>query len=288
LGAALLVVMAANEARATTWLGARSTGFAQARRAWARGSDALVLNPAGLALSPTYTLEVGYADDLRDSDRRVHVSITDGQAGPVAGGIGYTYGVVRPTLFSGADERLEGHRIEGALAFGAFEGGALGVNVRGLFYEARDGLDPQTPDLNEVTFDVGFQWNVNERVAVALTGQNLTNIQRPEAPLLATAAVGLTFDAFTVESDATYNALSEDVILAAGTGYTFADMVPVRLGFIYDFQQSEAGLSFGAGVDVGKFGLDLAYVQRITNVDADAFEDDDERVFVASMRLAVF
>jgi hypothetical protein len=248
----------------------------------------MVLNPAGLALSPTYTLEAGYADDFRESDRRIHVSITDGQAGPIAGGIGYTYGVVRPGLFTSSKDRLEGHRIEGALAAGVFEGAALGVNLRGLIYDVQDGPDTQVRDLYEFTFDAGFQWKVNEQVAVGLTGQNLTNIQRPEAPLLASAAVGLTFDAFTIESDATYNAFTEDMLLALGTGYTFAKVVPVRLGVIYDFQQTEVGLSFGAGVEVGRFGLDLAYAQRITNVDSDAFEDDDERVFVASVRLAVF
>lgn len=162
------------------------------------------------------------------------------------------------------------------------------MTLRGLIYDVQDGAEIPGGDLHEFTFDVGFQWQVNEQVAVAITGQNLTNIQRAEAPLLGSAAVGLTYEAFTLEGDATYNAFTEDMLLALGTGYTFAKVVPVRLGVIYDFQQSEVGLSFGAGVELGRFGVDLAYAQRITNVDSDAFEDDDERVFVASMRVAIF
>lgn len=288
VAAALIFLLSGiSEAYATSWLGARLTGFAQARRAWARGSDALVINPAGLALSPSYTVELGYADDFRESDRRVHVSITDGQAGPVAGGVGYTYGKLRPFNFFDDEDRLEGHRFEGALAFGIFEGAALGVNLRGLIYEAQPAEGSTGEDLEEFTFDVGFQWKVNEQVAIALTGQNLTNIQRLEAPLLATAAVGLTFDAFTIESDVTYNAFLSDVLVAVGAGYTFAEVVPIRAGFLYDLQQQEAGLSFGAGIQAGRFGLDLAYIQRITNISSDE-TDDDERVFVASIRLVAF
>jgi len=282
-----LAGLAPSEARAQTWLGARLTGFAQARRALARGSDALVQNPAGLALSPAYTIELGYADDFRESDRRVHVSITDGQAGPIAGGVGYTYGHARPALFASEDDRLEGHRIEGALAVGVFEGGALGINLRGLIFDAQPADGSNGDDLEEFTLDLGFQWKVNEQVSVGLTGQNLTNIQRAEAPLLATAAVGLTFDQFTIETDATYNAFVSDVLLSLGTGYTFAKVVPVRAGFVYDLQQSEAGVSFGAGVELGRFGLDLGYIQRVTNIDGSA-PDDDERIFNVSMRVVVF
>lgn len=287
LAGALATLLPAADASAQTWLGARLTGFAQARRALARGSDALVINPAGLALSPVYTVELGYADDFRESDRRFHASITDGQAGPVAGGIGYTYGTARPSLFADEDDRLEGHRIEGALAFGVFEGAALGFNVRGLIFDAQPVDGGGGDDLEELTFDLGFQWQVNQQVAVAVTGQNLTNIQRAEAPLLASAAVGLTFDAFTIESDVSYNAFFSDVLVALGAGYTFAKVVPVRAGFVYDLQQEEAGISFGAGIALGRFGLDLAYIQRITNIDQ-AQVDDDERVFVASMRVVVF
>jgi len=128
---------------------------------------------------------------------------------------------------------------------------------------------------------------VNEQVAVGITGQNLTNIERPEAPLLVSGAIGLNFGAFTVESDVSYNAFIRDVLMAFGAGYTFAKVVPVRAGVIYDLQQNEAGIAFGAGVLAGRFSLDLGYIQRITNVDAN-IEDDDERVFVASMRVVAF
>ncbi len=285
----LAAVLIPSVAGAQQWQSARLIGRTGAQRAQAGGTDALVLNPAGMALDKKYIIEMGYADDFRQGLRRFNVSITDGQAGPVAGGVSYTYGRTSPEDPFDGEEQLEGHRIEGGLAVAVpkLPGFAMGANLRGLFFQAiNTSEDSDLEDLNEFTFDVGIQWRVSEQVAIGVSGQNLTNIDREEAPLRVGGGVGVTFGDFELEGDGVYDLFIDNVILSASAAYTLSKVVPVRGGVVWDPESQEIGFSVGAGVMLGPVGIDVAYAQRLTNNDDS--EGDDQRIFVVGIRGVLF
>src|SRR5438477_564148 len=85
--------------------------------------------PARIALGAVYSLELGYLDDARGSDRRFNASIIDSQAGPLAGGVAYTYSKRRPDDMPSGEDRLVGHRLELSLATKVAENASLGMTA---------------------------------------------------------------------------------------------------------------------------------------------------------------
>src|SRR5262245_34237638 len=78
IGVLLLVVSAAPNAHAQADLvTTRALSMGEARRAISTGADAVIYNPAGLALVRGYAIEAMYAIGIEDLGHRVHVSIAD-------------------------------------------------------------------------------------------------------------------------------------------------------------------------------------------------------------------
>lgn len=281
----LAASLPSTEAWGQQWQSARLVALSGARRALAAGSDALVLNPAGMALNKRYMLEAGYGDDLRESDRRVHVSITDGYTGSLAGGLAYTYGSSRPLAATDPEDRLEGHRIDGGLASQIADGVAFGVTLRGLIFDF-DSTTSDLGDLDNFTVDVGFQWRISPAVSWGVSGQNLTNIPRADASLKAGSGVGVMVGSVSVESDVVYDAFTERFTSQAGAEAMFFKMVPARLGVLYDTELEQFGLSGGLGIQIDRLSLDAAYSQRINNLGDGP--DADQRIFVVSLAVRLF
>mgnify|MGYP001066645944 CR=1 FL=1 len=272
------------DARAQAFLTTEAIGLSSARRALGSSNDALYLNPAGLARKKAYTLELDFADDLRGSERRFHASITDGQAGPVAGGIGFTYSTAAPRVPREGRARFEGWRLDGALAAKAGDRFAIGVGLKGFVYDLNIDDAPSGERLGLFTVDAGMQILISDSVVLGLVGRNLTRPSQAEVPLEAGGGLGFQKDAFAIEADVVYEDFVENIVFTTGTSYTINEMVPIRLGTVYDAGQEEFGLSFGLGLEVGRFGLDLAYAQRLTGIDS-AIQGDDERIFGASLHI---
>lgn len=287
VGLVLISVISAREVGAQAYEGARLLSLAEAQRALANANDAIYVNPAGLALSRMYSLEAGYVDDLRGSDRRFNASVMDSQAGPVAGGLAYTYSKRRPDLVPQGDARLEGHRVELALATLLAQSLALGVTTRYLTFERKSGEEEQPEEnFKTLTIDAGLQWRPTPGLALGFVGYNLTKNERPEIPIGWGAGIGYQLEAFMIEADVRYNAQRGAPLFAGGAGYVFGGLVPVRAGVAYDRESKAVTLSLGAGLNIERFGIDVAYRQRL-NTEGDA-EDRDERVAAVSMRLLVF
>jgi hypothetical protein len=287
LVASLLV---SGEAEAQTYATSELVGLSSARIALGTDTDALFVNPAGLASSRKYLARLEYGDDFRDEDRRFHASITDGQTGPVAGGLAVTYGVARPRGpgpdVPGPAELLHrGFRIDGALAVRAGDRVRLGVAGRGFLFNLKDGDEVVGDGPRRFTVDVGLQAQLSDQVYLGLVGRNLTKPDDPETPLQAGGGLGLKAGLVDVEADLLYDDFTQNLVFLTGTRLLFAEVASVRVGTEYDAEQEEFGMGFGAGVQIGRLGIEAGYAQRFTNLD---FKSDDERIFSAGLTLEVF
>ncbi len=260
--------------------GARLLGFAESQRALTTGNDSIYVNPGGLALAKIYSVELGYLDDIRGSDRRINASIIDSQAGPVAGGIAYTYSTRRPDDLPAGDARLRGHRVELATATKLGDAVGVGVTTRYLTYSLKNG---ETEDgFKVLTFDVGIVWRIVEGLSLGAVGYNLTNSKRPEVPIGWGAGLGYEIAGFNVEGDVRYNAKIGKARYSLGVGYIIANLVPLRLGAWYDLANKTWAVSGGVGFNYERIAIDLGYRQLVNG--NRNFEDDDERILGIALR----
>lgn len=267
--------------------GARLLGLADAQRALAVGNDAIFVNPAGLAFTPTYEVELGYADDLRESDRRLNLSIADGQSGPIAGAIALTYGLFRPPLFASGDYRLEGLRLDIAAAFQLAQGFAFGGSVRFADYRLLFGEEEiENGGSSGFAFDLGSQWQLGGGLSLGVTLQNLSNTNQPDLPRAWGAGLGWRTGALLLEVDVDHAWEVRDPIYSLAAGYVFGERFPIRAGVSYLQGSEEVAISVGAGLAVERIGLDLAYRQIVDP--RRSASDADERLFVLSFRIRVF
>lgn len=279
--------LASRVADAQTYEGARLLGFAEAQRALATGNDAIYVNPAGLAMARVYSIEVGYLDDLLGSDRRFNASVVDGQAGPIAAGLAYTYTKRAPDAAEGSDERLEGHRTELSLASLIGETAAFGLTARYVTFARKTGEeDLPDEDFKSFQIDAGFQWRVWEGLSIGLAGYNLTNSDREELPISWGAGIGYQAEWFSVEGDVRYNAQRGAPRYSLAAGFIIADMIPIRLGGSYDYKSKVWSISAGTGFTIERFGVDIGYRQRIKGDDLEEY--GDERILGVALRLVVF
>ncbi len=290
LGSTLAIVtllgLVSPEAKAQQYEGAKLLGFGEARRALADGNDAIYVNPANLSRSGVYSLELGYLDDLRDSDRRVNISIADGQAGDVTGGLAYTYSVKRPSGDANSKRRWEGYRLDIATAYKLTQGFFLGASMRYLNYSMKEDGQDLGPKINDFNVDVGLNWTLFDGLSLGLVGYNLANSENKEMPIAWGLGLGYQAGSFVVEADVYYNAQQGDPRFSGSLGYTIADTVPLRagLGWIRDSEEYE--LSIGTGIIFDQLSLDAGYRQVINP--SQEGEYADQRVFAIAARLALF
>lgn len=287
LAVAAALSLVAAEAQAQDYQGARLLGFSRARRALGFGNDALYVNPAGLSFAKTYEIELGYADDLRDTDRRINLGIADAQSGDVAGALSATYGKFRPDGQYEGSQRLEGLRFDVGAAALISPQMAIGTTARYSDYRLLDGDEEiEGGGSNGFSFDVGYQWRLSEGVAIGLVIQNITAAEQPGIPRAWAAGLGYQTGSFTLEVDVDHAWETSDPEWTGSLGYILAEKFPLRGGFTYVQETDDFRFSVGAGLMIDQIGFDVAYQQVIgpsaTGTDA------DERILAASFRIFAF
>jgi hypothetical protein len=283
IGAIATPAFAQGQATAQTFEGARLLGLAEAQRALTSQNDSIYLNPAGLAMGSIYSVELGAFDDLHGSDRRFNASIVDSQAGPIAGGLAYTYTKRRPEDWASLDDQLRYHRFDVALATKVADTAAIGITGRYLIFN-RSSSDPTLDGqgFNVLTLDAGVQWHVVQGLALGIAGYNLTNSSHPEVPISFGGGLGYAIGAFSIEGDLRYNAKVGKALYSAGAGYVLADTVPLRAGVAYDAMTQSVSISAGLGFIVDRFAIDLGFRQRLTGTTG--VGEDQPRIFGVALR----
>lgn len=264
-------------AQAQQFEGARLLSTAGSQRSLVTGNDAIFINPAGLALSKTISVEANAQDDLSGYETMFAGSIVDSLAGPVAGGTSYVYTDRNFGDFNGAGDRKQlTHQFDVSLATKVADTAAIGVT--GRWYRLREKVgDVKLEDLgfDKFTVDVGFQWQSQMGLSLGLAAYNLTNPKERQTPISWGGGLGYQREVFSVVADIRYNAqIGKPRFSGAGT-LLIADVIPLRFGVSYDRADRAVIVAGGVGYQQGNFGADIGYRHRVVSGDlpADAPRD---------------
>ena len=251
-------------------------------RAQVIGNDAVTLNPAGLVWVRMYSMEASARDDLRGSDTWFNASVVDSQAGPIAGGISYTY-IDRVT---GDGSKVElGHQVDLALATKITENSAFGVTAR--YLKTDEEKAEGESDYQLFTVDAGYQWRMTSGLSLGATAYNLTNTKYSTAPISWGAGVSYGADTFGINADVRYNAQVGKARYLMGLVYLLSGAFPLRAGGSYDLLDESIFVTGGFGYQSKGFAADIAYRQRIQRGDGDVSGPQD-RQLALSVRLTYF
>lgn len=233
----------------------RSLSLGGADAAIATSNDALLTNPAGLAQTQRYHLEVDGAADWRFPAQGVTASIVDSKSSPVASGILFSrWGSGQPA------GRAEGFLLGLAYAYpaGSFY---LGGETKFLRFHTQDGM------VEKLSQDIGLMAKRGSLTyAAVLQNISFTSLG-PLFPLTTTAAVAWGSDAdwhlaldYKADLSDTNNIKSR---FDGGVEYLFEQSVALRAGGTYDAATRARYLTAGLSVLAGYGGVHVAIRRRL-------------------------
>jgi hypothetical protein len=151
--------------------GIRSLGMGGANRGLGGSNDALIMNPAAMAMSRRYGVDVLYQYGGADERlNHIHLSAVDSKSGPVAGGIAYSRDWGNP---SGTNASLNRIYMGSAMSFGdAFAIGLTGQTLVGSY--VNDGVE-ENHDVYNAT--LGMALNLSEVLGLGVVWQNIFTTQ---------------------------------------------------------------------------------------------------------------
>jgi hypothetical protein len=233
----------------------RSTAMGGAHAAIATGNDALAVNPAGLAQTRRYHLEVDGLYDSRYPAQAVLASLVDSASGPVASGLLFSrWASGQP---SGRGEGWSvGLGYSGPVGQGLF----LGGETKFLRFQTPDGrVQKFAQDIGLLSRRGNFSW--------ATVVQNISTEKIPLFPLTATAAVAWGTDtdwhvAFDYRADLsdTSNVKSK---LSGGAELLVGEALALRGGGTWDTTAHQWWISAGMGLLTEKGGLQVVWRRRV-------------------------
>lgn len=212
--------------------GTRATAMGGATRAWAVGNSAPLLNPSGMTLMKSYTVEAAYAYASRFTGQFVHASVVDSTStANVSGALYYTYHSANP---SGP---ASGHGHEAGVSLATPLGSYLALGATAKWFRL-SGID-QGPAASSggVTFDVGVTIRPAPNVSLAAVGQNLHDLDTGQAPqTIGYGAAFLPMPDMVLALDGVTVLTRDDALGTRGTGvrggleWSIAQRVAVRAG----------------------------------------------------------
>jgi hypothetical protein len=212
--------------------GTRATAMGGATRAWAVGDSAPLLNPSGMTLMKSYSVEAAYAYSSRFTGQFLHASVVDSTStANVSGALYYTYHTANP---SGP---ASGHGHEAGVSLATPLGSYLAIGATAKWFRL-SGID-QGPNLASggVTFDVGATIRPVPTLSLAGVGQNLRNLDAGQAPqTISYGAAFLPIPEMVIALDGVTYLTPDDALRTKGTGvrggleFSMAQRVAVRAG----------------------------------------------------------
>lgn len=256
---------------ATQLSGPRASAMGDAHRGVASTNEAILFNPAGLAQREKYEIDAGYSFNRGTELSRFDASIADSRTSRLAAGVWYSH-----LSGTGADGYASGHVGMLALALPFSDVGAIGATVKYLNFEARERT-------NAVTADAGLFFQLGDWVRLGGTVSNFVDVESEQAPFSLGGGVSVGTDdtfraAFDVAADLS-NSEATPLTISAGAEYLLLGAVPLRAGFKRLDATERNYVSFGTGWLAPEGGLEAAYVQNLTEGEA------EDRLFSATLKI---
>ena len=233
IGAVMVVACFTPPAHAdvfTEFTGARSLAMGGAHRALGSNNEAIVLNPAGLAATKRYHIDVQYGYGTGDRLHTVNGSVVDSKSGPVAGGMAVTRNWGNE---SGANPGLM--RYYGAVAYDVGSILAIGMNTAYFKGDFRD--EGVKQEVNSVNGSVGALLTLGEVIGLGVAFQNVLPGKQLEANLFRPQlgfGVGLHTSVLAITGDLVLDMrtdIKNRIDWHGGAEYFFYETVAVRAGY---------------------------------------------------------
>jgi opacity protein-like surface antigen len=230
---------------------ARAYAMGGAYRALGLGTEAVLGNPAAIAMWRMYRMEAHGAWDTAGKDAFAGVSLMDAKTSELAAGLDYHI----LSLRSG-EGRATAHFSTLAFALPITQGVFIGTSIHYLRLTG-----PRRA--NSSTVDAGLLLRFSDSFTAGFSAHNLIDTQNPELTRYYSAHVGYLTGLLTVAADVRADFESQDkriLTYSAGVEYILGQVLPVRLGYTYDgfSKASQLGMGLGFMTESGG-GIDLGY-----------------------------
>lgn len=293
----VVAMLSSTQAMAQDFVGARAMGLGEAYRAIATGNDALYFNPAGLPLLKRYSIEGNYLLSLEDERHVGDFTIVDSKTNPLAVGLAYTFlgaeltkrqtightatlGMAYPIfdrLFSAGvglkyknvSDAIAGNYLNALTAdVGVLSNIPGGISLAAVGYNL---IPIRTAQSSFVPVSAAFAaaLDLGPLSALIFGGSPGFGPQQTAAGVpLETGWGNLRgpLDGLTLSFDWLLNfetLQGTKSRLSGGAEWLIAELVPVRLGYVWNEATDDHRISVGLGVVVPYFGLDVAYQQGV-------------------------
>lgn len=255
---ALLATLGGRAGAAEDLVGTRALGMGGALRGAATGDSGPLLNPSGMSMIRSYSLEAAYGHSTRRSDEFFHGSIVDTTSGfKIGGGAYYTYHSTSPAGLPGGS----GH--EGGLALSVPFGDKLALGGTAKYFSL-SGEQAAVGNKGGLTFDVGATVRPVTGLSVGMVGTNVRNLHNPQAPRA--LGYGIAFNPgaeliFVLDGVTTFTAPGENrrkgTSVMGGGEIFLAGRFAVRAGGGFDASDRNGyfSLGFSAISEIGALDL---------------------------------
>ena len=258
---------AAHATLSEEYIGIRSSAMGGTHRAIGTSNDSLVLNPAGMALSRRYAVDLESSHNNLSRLNWAHLSAVDSKSSPVAAGVAYTYvhGDRKGT-------RPEIHWLYFGLAYPIAKSLSFGFtskHVRGEYHQ-----DAEKQEFEVYTGDVGLQFQAGNLLSFGLSYNNL--IATDQTKLLPpTVGTGIAFKlkSLLLSTDVEINITDPDHLVydyRVGGEYFVKRVVPIRVGYVQQDYIKQSGapgrenlMTLGLGYLNQTGSMDLSFVRSI-------------------------
>lgn len=259
--------------------GTRSIGMGGGLRASATGESAVLLNPAGLALIKTYSVNALYQFRFGDKASLVNGSVVDSVTSSVAAGVFYSFRRSTPSraiaLKNGAvfdlEETLTTHEAGLSLAYPLGSIAILGLTTRYIYHEVEQ---PEgTPefyagiDHNTVSMDFGAILRPWSTLLIAAVGYNLIPLDGVEYPIQLGLGLAYSFGStLLLEFDSVIDFTTGESTAASfhgGAEVFVGKMVALRGGAMHDMVHDATYVTGGIGLLAKKIALDVGFRQMV-------------------------
>ena len=231
---------------------ARAYGMGGAYRALGLGTEAVLGNPAALALYPAYRVEGTGGWDVGQKEGLLGISVLDAATSRLAMGIDYHW-----VSLGRGGARSSAHLSSLGVGLPLSQMLVLGAVARYLR------LSGQSRYANSVTVDTGLLLRLSPSFVAGVSAHNLIDTDNEELTRYYSAHVGVLTGLLTVAADVRADFTTNDdntFTYNGGVEYIFGQVLPVRAGYTYDGFQRISQLSTGIGfITEAGGGLDLAY-----------------------------
>ncbi|MDJ0763666.1 MAG: hypothetical protein QNJ97_11845 [Myxococcota bacterium] len=261
----------------------RPVGLGGVLRASPSGTAGIYLNPAVIAMTPIYHIELMYQYMGDDQMHTGGMAIVDSVTAMIAAGLSFNYSGIR-------EPHTEHDAFDGRLSLAGGFGNVFFIGATGRYLHLDNNTRSEmwgpagvaalpasgSQQVDGFTFDVGAALTLGKVVTLGLVGYNLTNTGSRYAPLELGGGISLQLlEMLLVEVNGVADVSSHDKTgfdLHLGSELFLARRFALRAGYIYDVYFNIHSISAGLGYVDSQFALDFGFMKQAV---------DDGRLVIA-------